>query len=459
VRLAYLTSQYSAPSHTFIRREVEALERRGLMVHTFSVRPPERTGDDDSPAAQAARRTWSILPVAPLAFGRAHLWALGTRPRRYARTLVDAVRHRTPGARAMLWSLFHFCEAVVLARELDRRGIEHLHNHFANAGANVGYLATRYLGVGWSLTLHGISELDYPSGPLLPDKIATARFVACASRFMRAQAMRMVEPAHWDKLCLVRCGVQVDDSAPGRFPGRADGPLRVLHVGRLAPEKGQLGLLEAVARGVARGFDLHLRIGGEGPARAELERAIRALGLHDRVTLLGRLDEGQVHEEMARADAFVLSSFMEGLPVVLMEAMAAGLPVVAPRVAGIPELVEDERSGLLFHPADWDGLCEGLCRLGSDADLRRRLGEEGRVRVRAEFQIDRVVEPLLEELARWTPRAAVVELPLSRPSHPSRHPEVLDGTDAIGQTGQIGRQVDHHEADAPVAAEAGPGGR
>jgi colanic acid/amylovoran biosynthesis glycosyltransferase len=459
VRLAYLTSQYPAPSHTFIRREVDALARRGIHVHTLSVRPPAGYGDRD---VAAARDTWSILPLRPAHLLVAHLWAVGRHPVRYVATWVQALRHRVPGLRALVWSFFYFAEAMVLARELTRRRIEHLHNHFANPGANVGYLATRYLRMGWSLTLHGISETDYPAGILLPQKIHAARFVACVSHFGRAQAMRMVEPNQWSKLHIVRCGVPTAAMRAGRRDEPSAPPrstrVRVLNVGRLSPEKGQQGLLEAVAGAVACGVDVELRIAGDGPERGALEGAIAERGLGGRVVLLGRLDEGEVWEEMARADVFVLSSLMEGLPVVLMEAMAMGLPVIAPRVAGVPELVDEGRSGLLFDPADWKGLADRIRTLVGDARLRHRMGAWGQHRVGVEFDIDRAVEPLVEAFERCMPRAPVIHLPERARSCAASRPELLDAPDAVRQVGQLGGQVHDDEGDALVAAQSGSGG-
>src|SRR2546430_5439197 len=187
-KVGYLVSQYPAPSHTFIRREVEALRRRGLPVDTFSVRRPApgvRFGRADQ---EELARTYYVLPARIWPLVLAHLWAL-QRPGPYFATLREAFRHRVPGVRALLWAIFYFVESIGLARELDRRGIEHLHNHFANAAAIVGMLACRYLGIGWSVTLHGISEFDYPAGLLLGRKLARARFAACVSSFGMAQAM------------------------------------------------------------------------------------------------------------------------------------------------------------------------------------------------------------------------------------------------------------------------------
>jgi glycosyltransferase involved in cell wall biosynthesis len=169
----------------------------------------------------------------------------------------------------------------------------------------------------------------------------------------------------------------------------------VLCVGRLAREKAQRGLLDAFASVLEQGVDAELRIVGEGPERPHLEAAVAALGLAGRVTLPGAVAEEAIPAELAAADVFALSSVVEGLPVVLMEAMAHGVPVVAPRLAGIPELVEHERTGLLYAPTDWTGLAEHLVRLLRRPEERDRLAKEARVRVAEEFEIGRAVEPLL----------------------------------------------------------------
>jgi glycosyltransferase involved in cell wall biosynthesis len=393
--VAYLVSQYPATSHTFIRREVAALRRRGIDILTYSVRRP---GAADRLGAHAAEyeSTFYLLPPEARVLCRAHLKAVFRRPRRYLGTLRAALQHRVPGARALFFSLFHFGEAIVLADELEQRGVTHLHNHFANSAATVGYLASRHTGIGWSLTLHGTADTDYPAGVLLAAKIAHARFVSCVSYFGKSEAQRRIMPELWDKLFVTRCGLNLSELAACQTAARDR--VRILHVGRLSAEKGQLGLLSAFAQLLEQGGDAELDIIGDGPERARLERRIAELGLSRRCRLLGSVSEREVLEELSRSDIFVLSSFMEGLPVVLMEAMAMKLPVVAPRVAGIPELVEHGRNGLLFNPARWDELCERLSSLVSDAALRQRLAENGRQRVLAEFDIDTCVEPLAAHL-------------------------------------------------------------
>lgn len=388
--IGYLASEYPSISHTFIRREVTALRERGLEIRTFSVRRPPR----NAPLGEVDRReeaqTWYLQPPRFASTVAAHWRELLSGPRRYARALGIALRNRPPGARAALWSVFYFAEGAILADSLRRAGVRHLHVHFANAAADVARVACFLCGIPWSLMLHGTADYEYPAVLTLADKLRAARFTVCASYFVRAQALRTIPPELWDRVTVVRCGVNV-----ARPPARSSGgPLRVVCVGRLSPEKGHHGLLRALARLRATVPALRVSFVGDGPMRAELEAQARELGLADSVEFLGARSERDVMQILASADLFALASLMEGLPVVLMEAMSLGLPVVAPRVAGVPELVNDEREGLLFHPSDWDGLGAQLRRLLTDADLRARLGAAGRARVAQEFAIERAVEPL-----------------------------------------------------------------
>jgi colanic acid/amylovoran biosynthesis glycosyltransferase len=398
MRIAYLVSQYPAASHTFIRREVMGLRARGFEVETFSIRPPTGLSKLAEVDQREAASTWYVLPASAARMARAHASALLTRPRAYVSTLRRALGHSVPGARALLWSAFHFVESIDLAREIDRRGVDHLHNHFANSGANVGLLAAHFLQLNWSFTLHGTSEFDYPAGLLLAEKIETAHFVACVTHFGRAQAMRIVDPKHWHKFVIVRAGIDPPTLPPrtGESPARAAGqrPL-IVCVARLSPEKGHAGLLQAFGRLVQEGLDADLELLGDGPDRARIEQQIRVLGLEQRVTLRGQVSEDQVLEALSRATVLALASFMEGLPVTLMEALALGVPVVAPCVAGIPELVEHGVSGLTFPPGDWDRLAHVLRQLLGDPALQRRLAQEGRRRVESEFFVERSLEPLV----------------------------------------------------------------
>ncbi|MEJ5990518.1 glycosyltransferase [Ramlibacter sp. PS3R-8] len=407
VKIAYLVSQYPAPSHTFVRREIAALRKRGMQIDVFSVRPPrpeEVMSDVDR--ADCAETTY-LLPAGAFTVLGNNLRMFLRAPLAYSAALTFSLRHRNRGVRALLYALFYFLEGMLLAEHLHRRGVGHLHNHFANAAAHAALVATRYLGIRLSLTLHGLCDFEFPAGPLLGDKIRESTFVACATQYGVAQAMRLSHPAQWNKLLVVRCGVELD-KLPPRQPRDASGggPIRIICVGRLAPEKGQLGLIDAFAMARSRGLDAELVLLGDGPDRAAVMARVVAVGMGPHVKLLGRQPEGRALEEIGRSDVLVLASFMEGLPVVLMEAMALGVPVVAPDVAGIPELVRPGESGLLFTAGDWAQLAERMCALGNDPALRAQLAAAARHRIEEEFDMADAVLPLFQRLAGPPPAAA-----------------------------------------------------
>ena len=385
MRVAYLTSQYPATSHTFISREIAAVRALGVEIDTFSIRPPSASELQDDKLAAESRETFTVLRQPWTRFLSAHLGAMFTRPGDYLRGLGLAARHRAPGLKGFGLALAHFAEAIVLASEMRMRSIARLHNHFANSAATVGLLAAMFLKLPWSFTIHGISEFDYPAGLLLGRKIEAAGFVACVSWFGRAQAMRLVDPAHWSKLHVVRCGLQLGDLPTH---GKSRGAKRIISVGRLSPEKGQTGLLEAFAALSSEHDAIELLIVGDGPDRDLLEARANELGVTNKVMFAGRCSEHDTLAHIARSDILVLSSFMEGLPIVLIEAMAIGTPVVASRVAGIPELVDDGKTGLLFTPSNWPELEACLRRLIDDDILRESLADAAKISVRAEYDVE-----------------------------------------------------------------------
>ena len=418
MRIGYLTSLYPAPSHTFIRREVLAVREHGVDVSTFSVRMPNEKERSAAADQQAFGETFYLLPMSPARAARAHLTRLARDPVGYARTFGLALKHRVPGVKALGLSMAYFIESMVLADELDRQGVTHLHNHFANPAATVGYLATRHLGLPWSLTLHGISETDYPAGNLLGAKLQAADFAACVSHFGRAQALRLIPPEHWDKLFIVRCALDLRALPERPTRNNTSGRVRAICVARLSPEKGHVGLLRAFAKAQRNGArDSELILVGDGPERERVLQTIQELGLEGSVHLKGHMAEQDTLREVAQSDLLVLASFMEGLPVVLMEALAYGLPVIAPRVAGVPELVEENVHGLLFAPAAWDELAERLQRLLSDAALRQRLGGAGRAKIEQEFEISRAVAPLVERYRSEQPEVSRAATPATDQVH------------------------------------------
>ena len=383
-RLAYLTALYPAASHTFILREVSALRGLGFEVETCSMRRPAPAHLIGPEEEAALASTFYIIASCrnPLVMLRA-LWDGLKSPRRLLATLALAWRTAPPGAEGLMKQGFYLAEALVLARHLRARGVDHLHNHFAEAGANVAMLTSALSGIPFSYTLHGPSDLYEPHKWQLREKMARAAFVACISHFARSQAMYFSDPVHWHKLRIVHCGVIPERyESPAPVPGNG---MRLIFVGRLVPVKGLRVLMDAFARARGTRPGLNLTLVGDGDDRALLERHAAPMG--DAVTFTGYLSQAAVAEALAEADAMVLPSFAEGVPVVLMEAMAAGKPVIATQVGGVGELVEDGVSGFLIPPGDADALVDRILRIADDPELRSRMGAAGQVRVRTEFDV------------------------------------------------------------------------
>lgn len=395
--VGYLISSYPKVSETFIAREIAALRRRGVDVRTLSIRraPADQILTDAD--RRAAADTFNIQPVDPARLLRAHLRALRAHPVGYLRTLKRALTLSAGGARATLWQLFYFAEAIVLWDECRAQGIRHLHAHFANVASAVAMLAAEYAGddgVTWSFTMHGPTEFDDVTRFALAEKIRSAAFVACISDYCRSQLMKLVQPTDWGKLHVVRCGLDFTGADQPPAPAHTNGRVHILSVGRLVPDKGQTILLNAVGELHRRGIPASLTLVGEGPERSTLEHAARRLGIADCVSLLGWCSQDQISDLNRAADIFCLPSLAEGLPVVLMEAMAGGLPVVATRIAGVAELVEDGVSGAVIPPGRGDALADALAELAVDPARRARLGESGRRRVREQHDVDHAAQQL-----------------------------------------------------------------
>ena len=390
MKVAYLTSMYPDVSHTFILREVLALRARGLDVTTFSVRKPRARNVLGDEAKREADSTRWLLPVRVGTLVGACLWAIVTRPWLSIRTLWFALTTPGGGPRERIKWLFYYVEALVLARWLRADDIEHLHCHFGNSGSSTGMLAARLARVRFSVTCHG-SELREIKKFCLVEKVKQASFVACVSKYGRAQLMLACQPEWWDRLKIVRCGLPRTHV----LPHPPEQPyLNVLCVGRLSPEKGHVILLDALASVHQAGMDVRCTLVGDGPLRGTIEQRRDTLALGDRLRLVGSVEAARVPAYYAEADVIVLASFSEGVPVVLMEAMAAGRPVVATRVGGVAELVEHARNGLLVPPGDAEALADALQQLATNRRQARELGAAAPQRVAEEFAVDRAADVL-----------------------------------------------------------------
>ena len=385
-RIAYLTGVYPLASHTFIQREIASLRALGSDVVITSIRRPEMKEIIGPEEEAAQEETFYVLAAAknpPWLFGD-HLALLLKSPGRWFQALMLAMRTHRPGLKGFIWQFFYFAEAGVLGRHLQAKGVTHLHNHFADSSATVSMLTSALTGIPYSFTLHGPTELFAPESWHMAEKVARAKLVICISHFARSQVMLFSDPSHWHKLRIVHCGV-----TPARYvdtPAPSEGGMKLLFVGRLDPVKGLRVLMEAFEAARAKAPDITLTIIGDGEDRPWVEAEAHRIG---GIEVLGYQSQAFVAETLGTSDVLVLPSFAEGVPVALMEAMASCRPVIATRVGGVQELVEDGVSGRVLPPGDVGALAEAFVDLASDPDRRRTTGEAGRAKVEAEFDIDR----------------------------------------------------------------------
>ncbi len=393
MRIAYLTGEYPRATDTFIQREVAALRQQGAQVETFSVRPTGEQHMVGESQKQERSQTFYILPPNPIKLLRAHLNLLLASPKRYFSALKLARETRLHGLRGNLYQLFYFLEAGILAHEIKRRQIPHLHNHFGDSSCSVAMLAAELGGFSYSLTLHGPYIFFKPYHWRLDEKINRALFVSCISNYCRSQAMIFSPIEQWNKLHIVHCGI---DPALFKSVSHQGKGKRLLYVGRLAVVKGLPILLQSLAALKQNHPDITLTVVGDGSDRTYLEQMTIDLDLSSNVNFVGYKSQSEVCKYFEETDVFVLSSFAEGVPVVLMEAMAAGVPVVAPQIAGVSELVEDGVSGYIVPAGNTVSLTQSIEKLLNDAELRAKFGIAGRNKVEKEFNINIEVQKLYQ---------------------------------------------------------------
>jgi glycosyltransferase involved in cell wall biosynthesis/GT2 family glycosyltransferase len=379
--VAYLVNQYPHTSHSFIRREITALEKSGVAVARFSVRPSGCKLVDSADKAEANKTTIllaaGMVRIAAVFFGTAL-----SRPLHWLRAVRLTVRLGRRSERGILRHFIYLAEACLLLRRLQQCGARHLHAHFGTNPATVALLTRTLGGPPYSFTVHGPEEFDHPEALSIRDKIGRSAFVVAVSDFGKSQLCRWCEAGQWEKIHVVRCGVDAAFLAAG--PQAISDVARFVCVGRLAEQKGQLLLLDALARLANEGHAFEMVLAGDGPMRPAIEKRIARLNLGERVRITGWLSNEAVRKEILDARALVLPSFAEGLPVVLMEALALGRPVVTTFVAGIPELVEAGWSGWLVPAGSVNELADALRQaLETPVDRLEAMGRIGAERAAA----------------------------------------------------------------------------
>ena len=387
MNIAYLVNHYPAVSHSFIRREILALEKGGVAVQRIALRGWDGPLVDPADVLERTR-TRFVLRQGAVELSRAMLAVALARPGRAFAALRLATRMSRGSDRPLLWHWIYFAEACVVARWLGESGASHVHAHFGTNSAEVAMLAGVLADVGYSFTVHGPDEFDRPKAIGLAEKIRRAAFVVGISSFTRSQMFRWVERAHWSKIEVVHCGL--DAAFHAGDPAGATASTSLVCVGRLGEQKGHLLLLDAMRRVFDRGHRFSLVLAGDGELRAAVEARVRELGLQGHVRITGWIGSAEVRRELLAARALVLPSFAEGLPVVIMEAMALRRPVVTTYVAGIPELVQHGRTGWLVPAGDEEALADAIVEcLGASDQALAAMGANGRERVLERHDADR----------------------------------------------------------------------
>ena len=385
-RIAYFVNQYPRISHSFIRREILALERLGFDVQRIALRGWEGNLVDAVDRSERAKTRYVLREGLP-ALLWAVLRALATAPARFAGALALALRMGWRAERPLAYHLAYFAEACRILPWLREFGAIHLHAHFGTNSAEVAMLARALGGPPYSFTVHGPEEFDKPQFIGLGEKVRRAAFVIAISSFARSQVQRWVEHSHWPKIRVVHCGLEPEFHAQAAVPPPAR--RRMVCIGRLNEQKGQLLLVEAASRLASRGVEFEVVLIGEGEMREEIDALVERLGLQDRVRLTGAIGTDEMVEEILKARALVLPSFAEGLPMTIMEAMSLRRPVLTTSIAGIPELVQPGKHGWLIPAGSVEALVEAMeMVLDLPVDELEAMGEAAHARAVERHSVD-----------------------------------------------------------------------
>ena len=387
LRVAYLINLYPKVSHSFIRREIMALERRGASVQRIAVQGWEDANLTDPDDLAERALTQYVLKRGVVGLLLPTFRALLRGPVQFFSALKLAIQMSRRADRSLPYHLIYLAEACQVLLWLRAAGSTHLHAHFGTNPAEVVMLVNALGGPTYSFTVHGPEEFDKPQFIGIGEKIRRSAFVAAISSYGRSQLFRWVEHEQWQKVKIVHCGLERDfhnvvASDPPDVP-------RLVCVGRLCEQKGQLLLIEAANRILQSGAKLELVLAGDGEMRGEVERLVAAYGMQQQVRITGWISSAQVRDEIIGARAMVLPSFAEGLPVVIMEAMALRRPVVTTFVAGIPELVRHGESGWLFPAGDVEELVLAIkACLNASSETLSRMASAAHARVLERHDID-----------------------------------------------------------------------
>ncbi len=382
--IAYLVNQYPKVSHTFIRREIHALEECGVRAERFSLRHIRDQFPDPADRLEQ-ERTRAVLQAGLATFAYSVASAMLSRPARFVRALGVALRLGWRSDRGIFVHLAYLAEACVLLRWLQQKRVDHLHAHFATNPAAVAMLCNLLGGPPYSFTVHGPDDFDRARMLGLDRKIAGARFVMTVSNYGRSQLYRWCSHRDWSKIHVAHPGIDDEFLQVPVIPA-PEAP-QLVCVGRLDEQKGQLLLLDAVRALVAEGTACRLVLVGEGPLRSRIEAAIAEFGLSRHVILTGAVTTSELYGHLQSSRALVMASFAENLPSVILESFALHRPVVATYIGGIPEVVEPGVNGWLVPAGSVPHLQAALREvLSASVETLQWMGRNGAARVNREFR-------------------------------------------------------------------------
>jgi len=400
--IAYLAQTF--PGLTTVYREVLALRSKGLSVRTFATWQTP-TQEVSREARELIGQTFYIFPMRWFAFLKAHATYLLTKPLAYLGALAFVLTRPDQSLTKRRRTLFHFAEAVYLAAEIEKQRIRHIHVHFALNATTLALIIERLTGVPFSFTAH--ANDIFADQVILKEKIQAARFIVAISEYNKRFLVEYSgDPAIADKIHVIHAGIPFTDFSPDAHPARTPAsPPLILSVGRMVEKKGFPFLIRACKHLYDQGHRVRCVIIGAGTQEAALRRMIHDLGMEDWIELPGWLDQTEIKTFLKKATVFVLPCVVaadgdrDGIPAVLMEAMAMAIPCVSTTISGIPELIADDHSGLLVPEKDEIALAGALRRLLDDPQLAHRLGQDGREKVRRAFNVDHIADQLFRLFA------------------------------------------------------------
>jgi glycosyltransferase involved in cell wall biosynthesis len=422
-KVAYIVSRFPALTETFILYEIIELQRRGIRVEVFSLLRQREAVMHREAEGLVKRTNYGRMFSFDLI--QANLYWLLRRPRAYLAACWQALRGNSKSLRGLAHAAFVVAQAALFSRWMVRQKIDHVHAHWATHPTLAAYLIRQLTGLPYSFTAH--AHDIYIDRPMLEEKIGDASFVVTISDYNRQLLGRLYGQVANEKTVTIRCGIDPEIFLPRSRPPRAkDQPLTIVCVASLRDYKGHPYLIEACSRLRAQGIKFECLLIGEGEDRPAIESQIARAQLGDSVKLLGQQSRDRVSEILSAADVMVLPSIVmpygkkEGIPVALMEALAAELPVIATSISGIPELLEDGRTGLLVPQRDSAAIANALLRIYENPSFGRRLAKAGREKVLREFNLERNVAALGELLSRdWGAEGqSVHSVPGAAPARP-----------------------------------------